>query len=133
MTALDWLIVIVPSLFVVVVALRVRKYTRTASDFLTAGRSARRYLVSTADGMGATGLITAVGLFEVFYNSGFSVTWWSQLQAPLLTFIAIFGFVVYRYRETRAMTMAQFFEMRYSRRLRIFMGQVRLQHPSDFH
>src|SRR5262245_57644981 len=122
MTWIDWLIVVVPASIVLLVAVRVRRYTQTASDFLTAGRSAGRYLVSTADGMGATGLITAVGLFEVFYNSGFSVTWWSQLQAPLLMFIAVFGFVVYRYRETRAMTMAQFFEMRYSRRLRIFMG-----------
>jgi SSS family solute:Na+ symporter len=111
-------------MIVVAVAVYVRRYTRTASDFLTAGRSAGRYLVSTADGMGATGLITAVGLFEVFYNSGFSIMWWSQLQAPILMFIAILGFVVYRYRETRAMTMAQYFEMRYSRRLRVFMGML---------
>ena len=124
MTYIDWLIVVVPSIVVVAAAVYVRRYTRTASDFLTAGRSAGRYLVSTADGMGATGLITAVGLFEVFYNSGFSIMWWSQLQAPILMFIAILGFVVYRYRETRAMTMAQYFEMRYSRRLRVFMGML---------
>jgi SSS family solute:Na+ symporter len=122
MASVDWIIVAVPCLIVVMVALRVRRYVRTPSDFLAAGRSAGRYLVSTADGMGAVGLITAVGLFEVFYNSGFSIAWWQQLQPAILMFVAIFGFVIYRYRETRAMTMAQFFEMRYSRNLRICMG-----------
>ena len=124
MTWVDWLIVAVPCVVVFVVASLVGRYVRTASDFLTAGRSAGRYLVSTADGMAAVGLITAVGSFEVFYNSGFGVTWWSQLQAPIMMCMALFGFVIYRYRETRSMTMAQFFEIRYSRRLRIFMGML---------
>lgn len=122
MTWIDWLIVAVPCIVVLAVALRVGRYVRNASDFLTAGRAAGRYLVSTADGMAAIGLITAVGSFEVFYNSGFGVTYWSQLQPAIVIAMALFGFVIYRYRETRAMTMAQFFEMRYSRRLRIFMG-----------
>ena len=122
MKPLDWIIVAAPCVVVVLVALRVRRYVRTPSDFLAAGRSAGRYLVSTADGMAAVGLITAVGLFEVFYHSGFSIAWWQQLQPAILMALALFGFVIYRYRETRAMTMAQFFEMRYSRRLRIFMG-----------
>ena len=41
---------------------------------------------------------------------------------PVLLIVAISGFVVYRFRETRALTLAQFFEMRYSPSLRIFAG-----------
>jgi hypothetical protein len=44
------------------------------------------------------------------------------MLAPIFLILAMTGFVVYRYRETRAMTMGQFFEIRYSRRFRIFAG-----------
>lgn len=124
MSILDWLIVLVPSVIVAIIAHRAARYVTGTSDFLTAGRAGGRFLVSCADGVAGMGLITAVGMFEVFYNSGFGVNWWSQLQAPVFTFVALFGFIAYRYRQTRAMTMAQFFEMRYSRRFRIFMGMT---------
>jgi len=38
--------------------------------------------------------------------------------------MAIGGWVTYRFRETRAMTMAQFFEIRYSKKFRVFSGMV---------
>ena len=58
----------------------------------------------------------------MFYNNGLPVQWWWMMSAPLGLFIALTGFVVYRFRETRALTLAQFFEMRYSRRFRFFSG-----------
>ena len=41
---------------------------------------------------------------------------------PTTLIIALSGFVSYRFRQTRAMTIAEFLEIRYSRRFRIFMG-----------
>jgi len=43
---------------------------------------------------------------------------------PLVFILAMSGWVLYRYRQTRALTMAQFLEMRYSRRFRVFTGFV---------
>ena len=124
MSLVDWLIVLIPSAIVAIVAWRASRYVSGTGDFLTAGRAGGRFLVSCADGLAAMGLITAIGMFEEFQNAGFGVIWWRQLGGPIFLLIALFGFIAYRFRQTRAMTMAQFFEQRYSRRFRIFMGMT---------
>jgi SSS family solute:Na+ symporter len=60
--------------------------------------------------------------FEIILVSGFVLNFWEKIQVPVLLLVGISGFVIYRYRETRALTLAQFLEMRYSRRFRLFMG-----------
>jgi len=45
-----------------------------------------------------------------------------MISGPIYFLLALSGWVVYRYRATRAFTMAQFFEMRYSRKFRIYAG-----------
>jgi len=118
----DWLIVFAMLVAMVVIALGTRKLTRSVADFLAANRLAGRYLLTMASGMSGLGAITIVANFEKFYEAGFAGVWWEQILAPLMLILALSGFVIYRYRETRALTMAQFFEIRYSRRFRIFAG-----------
>ena len=67
-------------------------------------------------------VISMVAMFELFYEAGFTIGWWQMMTIPLGLFIALTGYVYYRYRETRAMTLAQFFEIRYSRNFRLFSG-----------
>ncbi len=68
------------------------------------------------------GAVVFAALFEIFSRAGFTMVWWSWINIPVGLMVAITGFVVYRYRETRAMTLAQFFEIRYSKRFRVFTG-----------
>lgn len=119
---LDWMILAVPMVIVTVIGIKTQQYCKAVSDFLAAGRSARRYLLTVAEGMAWIGLITLVAWFEKFYKSGFAIQWWEGLYLGVQLLLGVTGFVIYRYRETRAMTMAQFFEIRYSRRFRIFAG-----------
>lgn len=119
---LDWMMLIIPLVGVITIGLYARRYMRSVADFMTGGRVAGRYLVAVSDGMAAMGLITVVGQFEFVYKSGFAVGHWSNLAVPVWLFINLTGYIVYRFRETRAMTMAQFFEIRYSKRFRILTG-----------
>jgi len=124
MSWIDWAIMGVPMALVCFIAYKTNKYMKGVSDFLSAGRVAGRYLVCTATGMGLMGVASVLAAFEQRSVAGFSTIWWSMLSFPAGIIMALSGFVIYRYRETRAMTLAQFFEMRYSRRFRIFAGML---------
>ena len=124
MSVLDWLIVCIPLLIVAVIALRAQRYVKGVSDFLTAGRVAGRYVVAVAGAEAGLGLISIVANTEWYYRSGFAVNFWYSLGLPISALITLSGFAIYRFRETRAMTLAQFLEIRYSKRLRIFAGII---------
>ena len=99
-----------------------RKFVRNTADFLAANRCAERYILAIASGIGAVGAISIIAFFELYYNAGFTPVWWTMLSGPVALIIAISGWVYYRRRETRTLTLAQFFEMRYSRNFRVFAG-----------
>jgi len=122
MSWIDWSIVIGSMIFLTFTALTTKKHTKSVADFLAANRCAGRYLLGIAQGEAAIGAISVIALFEVFYQVGFVRDFWGGLSAPLGMFIALSGWVIYRFRKTRAMTIAQFFEVRYSRKFRIFAG-----------
>lgn len=119
---IDWTIVIIITTFVIIVAQSTKKYTKSVADFLAANRSAGRYILNVADDMSGIGAITVLGYFEIYYNAGFSAAWWGLMGLPLGMILATTGWIIYRFRETRALTMAQFLETRYSKKFRIFAG-----------
>jgi SSS family solute:Na+ symporter len=121
---LDWIILAVSLSALLIVCARAGRHMKGVSDYLVANRCAGRYLLTLSEGAAGLGAITVVGTFEIFFNAGFVPLWWGYFLAPLGLFIALSGFVIYRYRQTRAMTMAQFIEMRYSRRFRLFFGAL---------
>ena len=120
MHTIDWAIVAVPLLIVIYIGLRAQRHVQGVSDFLAAGRVAGRYVVAVSSGEAAMGLISLVALFEAYYNSGFAYNFWNTLSTPIMLVLTLSGFCIYRFRETRALTMGQFLEIRYSKSFRIF-------------
>ena len=120
-----WLLVIVPFCCVCAAALRCRRYVRSISDFLVAGRCAGRYVMQSGSMMGPLSVMTLVGVAEAQYQVGYGVQFWNSLLMPLGVVLGLFGWIGYRFRETRAMSAGQFLEMRYSRSLRRFAAILR--------
>ncbi len=124
MHLLDWGIVAALVTILVWAGLGTRRYSRSVAAFLAAERCGGRYLISVATGMAQLGVITLVWYFEQNYKVGYTSIWWPLMEGPAWIIMALSGWVIYRYRQTRAMTLAQFFEMRYSRNFRVFAGLV---------
>ena len=121
---IDWLIVAAFLVTLAASAWSMRRHAGSVSGFLSANRLAGRYLLTVSYNMAQVGVITLVWYFQLGYDVGFTQYWWGYLEGPSLILLAVTGWVIYRFRETRAMTLAQFFEMRYSKRFRVFSGVV---------
>jgi SSS family solute:Na+ symporter len=124
MSWIDWSIVVGMFAIVVFAAQFTMKYTKSVADFLAASRCAGRYLLVIAEGIASLGAVAFIAMWEIYYEAGFSAGWWGQILIPVYLGVFMSGFVICRYRQTRAMTLAQFFEMRYSRRFRILAGCI---------
>ena len=122
---LDYVILIVPLAFVYCMAFYSRKYIRGVVDFLATGRLCGRYVMSVASVATGLSIIGVVAFVEVHYKTGFALGFWQSIILPVSVIMGLFGFFHYRYRQTKAMSVGQFLEMRYSRNFRIFAAALR--------
>ncbi len=120
---IDWSIMAVFAVALIALAIYVKRFNKSVADFLVAGRSAGRYLLTISGAATILGGVGVVAMMEMYYRAGFCGIWWLMTVTQSIgLLIALSGWVIYRFRETRAMTMPQFFQIRYSRNFRIFCG-----------
>ncbi|MBO4511622.1 MAG: hypothetical protein J5746_02540 [Victivallales bacterium] len=125
MSWIDWIITIVPMIFVMFMGFYSQKYIKGVTDYLAAGRVAGRYVLTVGDVAQNLAVITLIGYTEAHYKAGFAMAFWSSILAPLSIVLGLTGFVTYRFRETKALSLGQFLEMRYNRPLRIYASALR--------
>jgi len=121
---IDWLIVAIAFAGMIYSVNMTKGLMKSVTDFLSAGRTAGRYVLSVSSGVAGLGAISIVMFLEMGYVAGFSLSWWGLSQGIIILAITMSGWVIYRFRSTRCLTLAQFFEKRYSRNFRIFAGIV---------
>ncbi|MBQ9774915.1 MAG: sodium:panthothenate symporter [Lentisphaeria bacterium] len=125
MSWIDWLIVIVPMVSVLFLSCYSSRYIRGVADFLAAGRVCGRYVICVADVANALAVVTLVAQVEAYYKTGIGIGFWNHILGPFGMILSLTGYCMYRYRATRALSLGQFLEMRYSKSLRIFAAFLR--------
>jgi SSS family solute:Na+ symporter len=123
-TGLDWAVLAAVYLALVAGVQISKRYMRSVADFLAAGRTAGRYLLSVSQGMAALGAITIVANLEMNFEAGFAMSWWGLSMGLVVMILAVSGWVIYRFRATRSLTLAEFLQRRYSRNFRVFAGVI---------
>ena len=124
LSLIDWLIVALVLAGMIYSVSMTKGLMKSVTDFLSAGRTAGRYVLSVSSGVAGLGAISIVMFMEMGFVAGFALSWWGLSQGIIILAITMSGWVIYRFRMTRSLTLAQFFEKRYSRNFRIFAGIV---------
>ena len=125
MSFINWCVMLIPLIGILGLAVYSRKYVRGVADYLAAGRVAGRYVISVGDLSSMLGVITIIAMVEQQYQCGFALNFWNNIIIPISLVTSLTGYCLYRFRETKAMSMGQFLELRYNRPFRIFAASLR--------
>ena len=122
-SAIDWSIFAVGFLFFLAWAIYLNTKCHSVADFLVSGRKVRMWLGMGAGIGGEIGLITIAAMCEQGFRNGFSFIWINLLSMLIVVpLFGVYGFGIERFRATKAMSVPEYIEMRYSRNLRIVTG-----------
>ena len=77
---------------------------RGVVDFLAAGRVAGRYVISVGDLATGLSVISLVAGSEQRYQTGYGISFWSNILIPVGVVLALTGYCTYRWRETRCLS-----------------------------
>jgi len=120
---IDWVILGVLFLALLCLAIYINSKCRSVADYLVSGRKVRVWLGMGSGIAGEVGLVSVVAACEQGYKRGFGFVLIAILSMCIMVpLFGVFGFGIQRFRATRAMSVSQYIEMRYDRRLRVMTG-----------
>ena len=125
MTTWDWIIAAVMLVGLLVVAVYLGRLNRSVADFILAGRKVRKYLGMSAGSAENLALAGIAASLQQGMQHGFALIWISViLMTYTIPVFGLLGFGIKRFRATRCMTIPQFLEQRYDKRLRLLVGVI---------
>ena len=99
-----------------------RKFVGGIADFLVAGRELGTFLAVATLAATEIGTITFMYYAELGYKTGYASFVNGLIAGLVMIFLGRTGFIVKRLRAMRLMTVPEFFEVKFSRNLRVFTG-----------
>ena len=121
-TPVDWIIIVAYLGASLGIGLAGRKYVGSTADFLVAGRELGPWIGIATLAATEIGTITFMYNSELGYRYGFAAFSAALISGLAMIMVGRTGFVISRMRELRLMTVPEYFEVKYSRGLRIFTG-----------
>lgn len=121
-TTIDWAIVIIYLGISVTIGLIGKKYVGSVSHYLVAGRELGLFLGIATLAATEIGTITFMYNGELGYKYGFAAFAAAMISGIVMIIVGRTGFIISRFRELKLMTVPEYFEIKYSRGLRIVTG-----------
>lgn len=121
-TLLDWIIVIGYLVGSVAAGLVGRRFLGDVSHYLVAGRELGLYVGIATLAATEIGTITFMYNGELGYRFGFAAFAAALISGAVMIAVGRTGFIISRFRQLQLMTVPEFFEVRYSRGLRLVTG-----------
>lgn len=121
-STLDWIIVITYLAATLATGLYGRKFVGGITDFLVAGRELGTFLAVATLAATEIGTITFMYYAELGYKTGYASFVNGLIAGLVMIFLGRTGFIVERLRAMQLMTVPEFFEVKFSRNLRVFVG-----------
>ena len=121
---LDWAIVILYLLGSAAIGVWSRRYVKSMSDFVVAGRSLKSHLgIATMIGT-ELGLVTVMFAAQKGFTGGFAAFHIAVCAGIVCLVVGWSGFIVVPLRRMGVMTIPEFYERRFSRGVRILGGFI---------
>jgi len=121
-SVLDWTIVVIYLAATLATGLYGRRFVGGIADFLVAGRELGTFLAVATLAATEIGTITFMYYAELGYKTGYASFVNGLIAGMVMLFLGRTGFIVKRLRALRLMTVPEFFQVKFSRNLRVFTG-----------
>jgi len=121
---LDWVLTFTYLLGTVTIGIWARRYVENLSGYLVAGRRVKVSLGIATFVATELGTVTFVYFGELGYVAGFSAFIIGILAMVAYSTVGRTGFIIEGLRRHKVMTIPEFYEVRYSRRVRLIGGTI---------
>ena len=121
---IDWIILVVYLASTVYVGIWVKRYVQDLSGYIVAGRKIKTSLGIATFTATELGTVTFVYFGELGYVTGFACFVIGLLALVAYTFVGRTGFIIEKLRQYGMMTIPQFYELRFNKKVRVLGGLI---------
>lgn len=121
---LDGVIVVAYLLGTLAIGIYVNRVVHGMADFLVAGRALKSALAIATMVGSELGLVTVMYASQTGFTGGFAAFHIGLIAGIVTLIVGLTGFIVVRLREMKVMTIPEFYERRFGRKVRIVGGAI---------